>query len=153
MSLTTVIVTTGASIVAKEAGSEAASEIGEELLETLEIAIEEQFHSSQFWVGSVVDYAAAQEIGTSDMAPQPYLGPSMQSVDFEPAAEKFFEQVFKEGKKKAMDSMLFNLAKQVRNDAKDFAPIQSGNLRDSIALGQSLEAMRSNSASNAQSLS
>lgn len=118
------------------------------MMDTFE-SLSEAEAESEYWVGSVVEYAAAVEKGTPFMQPQPYLGPSLQGVKVEQAMGSIFEQVaggfdLEEG--------LFELAKEVKDRAQSNAPVRTGNLSNSIQVGSTIEAMRANSASNANSL-
>lgn len=76
-------------------------------------------------VGTSIEYAAYVEFGTSKMAAQPYLRPAVREV---------FAQDFARLSAKANDSneLVKLLALEVERKAKQKAPVDTGNLMNSI---------------------
>lgn len=75
-------------------------------------------------VGTNVEYAVFQEFGTRNMSAQPYLFPAARQVARE--ADRVA------GDASSVEEAVKRLAFQIEREAKDRAPVDTGNLRSSI---------------------
>lgn len=80
--------------------------------------------SAKWVVGTNVEYAVYVEFGTSRLAAQPYLRPAAENAVAK--ADAFATQA------NSTDEFVELLALQVEREAKEFAPVDTGNLRASI---------------------
>ncbi|WP_327050560.1 HK97-gp10 family putative phage morphogenesis protein [Halomicrococcus gelatinilyticus] len=77
-------------------------------------------------VKTEVHYAIYQEFGTSHHPPQPYMRPAVQRISQSGEIQRIL------GDADNLDDGIQEIAMEVRDEAKDFAPVRTGRLRDSI---------------------
>lgn len=108
--------------------------------------ISEQEHGT-WYVGTIVEYAPDQEFGTQDIPAQPFLRPAVEKARHN--LVKIIEEGLEDLETFTIDDEIKIVALQVEKQAKDFAPVDTGNLMGSITAGPSLEKMEKESLSNA----
>lgn len=91
-------------------------------IENLQINIKSD---AVYVVGTNVEYAVYQEFGTSKMAAQPYLRPAVREVERE--IPRLAE------KAGSADELVKLVALEIESVAADKAPVDLGNLMDSIS--------------------
>jgi len=97
-------------------------------VETAEMltSIGEQFGQDAAWVVGVgANYGVYVEFGTSKMAAQPYLLPATRTV-----MRSDFGQI--EAQAESTGQVVEEIALRIEREAKDRAPVDTGNLRASI---------------------
>lgn len=78
-----------------------------------------------YTVGTPVQYSVHVELGTSRRQAQPYLRPAVEQ------AARNLQEIFKNAQ--SLSDAIATLALQIEEQAKRLAPVDTGNLRASIA--------------------
>lgn len=95
-----------------------------QVIDTFEAAKENLEGDVVYAVGTPLEYGIYQEIGTSFHAPQPYLRPAVN--DAQGRLDGVIEQ------EDDLETAMEVLAKFVKGRAKTYAPVDTGDLQNSI---------------------